>query len=76
MDLKMYFQSRSLNFLCIARFTCGRLSAHNSKGCILAPGCSAFCTYVLMSKIIYSRAGRPRPYGTDVTSNIKHPQSD
>ena len=40
-----------------------RLSAHNSKRCILEPGCIAFYTYVLMSKIIYSRAGRPRTYG-------------
>ena len=74
MDLKMYFQSRSLNFYA-SQGSLAKALSHNRKGCILAPGCIAFCTYVLMSKIIYSRAGRPRPYGTDVTSNIKHPQS-
>ena len=72
MDLKMYFQSRSLNFLCIARFTCGRLCLITARGVFLPPGALPF---VLMSKIIYSRAGIPRPYGTDVTSKIKHPQS-
>ena len=61
MDLKMYFQSRSLNILCIARFTCEGFLLITARGVFLPPGAVFF---VLMSKIIYSRANTSvRPYG-------------
>jgi len=59
MDLKIHFQLPiALNFM-HRKVHLRKLSAHNREGISFNLGA---LSYVLMSKIIYSRAGRPRPY--------------
>ena len=57
-QLKMYFQSRGLNILCIARFTCEGFLRITARGVFLPPGAVPFVLmYLCLKNNIVRREG-------------------